>query len=183
MKWYIGFVVLLVALVAISGCTQSTQTTAPATTVPTTAPTTEPVLVATPVPTTVATTVATTVTTKVPTAANVTLNTTAGATPQKTVTAASRVTTIHITSAGFNPALDVVLPGTGITWVNDDSVSHTVKAIGNHEGLFTSSEIIPTSQFSFSFGVKEDTFEYALGDLPTVKGKIIVKAGASVVGV
>ncbi len=187
MKWFIGFFVLLVALVMISGCTQPAQTTVPATTVPTTVPTTAQVTVTTPVPTTVAptmvTTVATTVTTKVPTtvqtaAANVTLNTTAVVTPVKTVTAASRITTIHITKTGFDPALDVVLPGTQITWVNDDSVSHSVQSIGNNTGMFTSTEIIPTSQFSYSFGDKEGTYEYALIDLPTVKGKIIVKISA-----
>ncbi|MCX6689763.1 MAG: hypothetical protein NTZ39_08785 [Methanoregula sp.] len=191
MKWFIGFFVLLVALVTISGCTQPAQTAAPVTTVPTTMP----VIVATPVPTTAATTVATTaaptntavVTTKVPattqtTAVNVTQNTTAIITPVKTVTAASRVTTIHLNRTGFDPALDVVLPGTQITWVNDDSVSHSVKSIGNNDGMFTSTEIIPTAQFSYSFGEKEGTYEYALIDLPTVKGKIIVQTGPSVVG-
>jgi plastocyanin len=189
MKWFIGFFVLLVALVMISGCTQPAQTTVPATTVPTTVPTAAQVTVATPVPTTVApttvTTVATTVTTKIPTTAttqttatNVTQNTTAVVTPVKTVTAASRITTIHITGTGFDPALDVVLPGTQITWVNDDSVSHSVKSIGNNTGMFTSTEIIPTSQFSYSFGDKEGTYEYALIDLPTVKGKIVVKISA-----
>ena len=187
MKWFIGFFVLLVALVMISGCTQPAQTTAPTTTVPTTVPTTQQVTVATPVPTTVAPTtiitVATTVTTKVPTttqttAANVTLNTTAVVTPVKTVTAASRITTIHITKTGFDPVLDVVLPGTQITWVNDDSVSHSVKSIGDHADMFTLTEIIPTAQVSYSFGDKEGTYEYALIDLPTVKGKIVVKIGA-----
>jgi len=189
MKWFIGFFALLVALVMISGCTQPAQTAAPTTTVPTTVPTTEQVTVATPVPTTEATTVATTippttvttvattVTTQVPTT-TVTQNATAVVTPVKTVTAASRITTIHITKTGFDPVLDVVLPGTQISWVNDDSVSHTVKAIGDNEGLFTSTEIIPTSQFSYAFGKKEGTYEYALGDQPTVKGKIVVQIGA-----
>jgi plastocyanin len=190
MKWFIGFFVLLVALVMISGCTQPAQTAAPITTVPTTVPTTVQATVATPVPTTVApttvTTVATTVTTKVPTttqttAGNVTLNTTAVITPVKTVTAASRITTIHITKTGFDPALDVVLPGTQITWVNDDGVSHSVKSIGNNEGMFTSTEIIPTAQFSYSFGDKVGTYEYALIDLPTVKGTIIVKTGSGLI--
>ena len=194
MKWFIGFFMLLVALVMISGCTQPAQTAAPTTTVPTTVPTTEQVTVATPVPTTIATTVATTVapttatvvTTKVPattqtTTVNVTQNTTAVVTPVKTVTAASRITTIHITKTGFDPVLDVVLPGTQITWVNDDSISHSVKSIGNNEGMFTSTEIIPTSQFAYSFGEKEGTYEYALIDLPTVKGTIIVKTGSGLI--
>ena len=170
MKWFIGFFVLLIALVAISGCTQSVQPVAPATTIPTTVPTPEPVLVVTPVPTTHAT--------PVPTPKIVVINVTRVVTP----TTAIRVTTIHITSNGFTPAVDGVLPGTGINWVNDDTVSHSVKAIGVHEGMFNSGEIIPTSTWSFDFGEKEGIYEYALGDLPTIKGQIIVKAGRSVVG-
>lgn len=37
MEWIIGFYLVLIALVAISGCTQSTQSVAPATPIPTTA--------------------------------------------------------------------------------------------------------------------------------------------------
>jgi plastocyanin len=86
------------------------------------------------------------------------------------------VTTIHITSTGFNPQLDVVLPGTAISWINDDKVPHAVKATGTHAGLFTSDSIQPNSQFKYDFGT-EGTFEYALIDLPKINGTIIVKAG------
>lgn len=187
MKWFIGFFVLLVALVAISGCTQPAQTVEPTTTVPTTVPTTEPVIVATPVPTTIATPVVTTIATTiavttVPTTVSTTQtavsNATVAATPVPNVTAASMITTIHITSTGFNPALDVVYKGTGITWVNDDTVPHAVKAIGKNDGLFISDSIIPTSQFKYDFG-NEGTIEYALVDLPTIKGTIVVKGGNS----
>ena len=166
MKWFIGFFVLLIALVAISGCTQSAQPVAPATTIPTTVPTPEPVLVFTTVPTTQATPVPTPkIVTRVPTTA-----------------AANMVTKILISPTGFNPAVDVVLPGTGIFWVNTDTVPHTVKSTGVHAGMFNSGEIIPTSMWSYDFGEKEGTFEYILDNNPKISGTIIVKAGRSVVG-
>jgi len=170
MKWFIGFFVLLIALVAISGCTQSVQPVAPATTIPTTVPTPEPVLVVTTVPTAQAT--------PVPTPKIVVINVTHVVTP----TTAIRVTTIHITSNGFTPAVDVVLPGTGIFWVNDDTVPHTVKAVGVHAGAFNSGEIIPTSTWSFDFGEKDGTFEYILDNNPKITGTIIVKTGRSLAG-
>jgi len=183
MKWFIGFFVLLVALVTISGCTQPAQTTAPATTVPTTVPITEQVIVATPVPTMIETTVATTVpttvvTTSVPTTQPTVAAVTVNMTTVPTVTPASMVTTIHMTSAGFNPQLDAVLPGTRISWVNDDTVPLAVKSTGKHDGLFTSDPIPPNAAFAFDFG-NEGTFEYALIDLPKINGTIIVKIGSS----
>ncbi|MDD3136598.1 MAG: hypothetical protein PHF57_00335 [Methanoregula sp.] len=186
MKWFIGFFVLLIALVAISGCTQTAQTTTPATTVPTTVQTTEPVTVATPVPTTEVTTVATTVaqttatavTTKIPvttqtTVASVTQNATA--TPVKTVTPATGVSIIHITSTGFTPQTDIILKGTGISWINDDTVSHSIKSIGKYEGKFNQEDIIPTAQFAYDFG-NDGTYDYVLDNNPKLNGTIIVKS-------
>jgi len=179
MKWFIGFFVLLVVLITISGCTQPAQTAAPATTVPTTVPTTEQVIVATPVATAVETTkVATTVPTTVSTMQTTVPNVTATATPVPTVTAASMVTTIHMTRAGFDPQWDVILPGIGITWVNDDTVDLAVKSTGKHDGLFTSTPISPNAAFAYTFA-KEGTFEYALVDLPKINGTIIVKISSS----
>jgi len=179
--------VLLVALVTISGCTQPAQTAAPATTIPTPVPTTEQVPVATPVPTTIATPVITAVpTTMVTTILPTTVSTmqtavsnvTVTATKVPTVTAASMVTTIHITSSSVSPQQDVVLPGTRISWMNDDTIPHAVKSTGIHDGLFTSDPIPPGAQFGFDFG-NEGTFEYALVDLPKINGTIIVKSGGT----
>jgi plastocyanin len=189
MKWFIGFFVLLVALVTISGCTQPAQTAAPVTTVPTTVQTTAPVIVATPVPTTIATQVATTVaTTKVattvPTTVSATQTTASNSTlvvvQVTTVAPASMVTTIHITKTGFDPKIDVILPGTGISWVNDDSVPHAITGANSKKGntVFTSTSIEPNSKFQYDFG-DEGTFEYALIDLPKLNGTIIVKTGGS----
>jgi plastocyanin len=185
MKWFIGFFVLLVALVTISGCTQMVPTATPATTIPTTVPTTEQVTVATPVPTTIATPVATTIvttkaTTKVTTSVPTTTQPAAvNVTKDQTVAAASGVTTIHITSTGFKPQVDIVLPGTGISWFNDDTVPHSVKSTGIHTGMFTLTDILPGTGNSYTFGAAQGTFEYALVDQPKVNGTIIVKSGST----
>ena len=175
MKWFIGFFVLLVALVMISGCTQPAQTAASITTVPTPVPTT----IATPVATTVAPVVTTTVPTALSTtqAANSTNVTVIVANVVPSATAASMVTLIHITSTGFNPAIDTVLPGTGISWVNDDRVSHTIKTVGINAGMFTSTDIDPNTQFQFDFG-SVGIYDYILDNNAKITGKIIVKGGS-----
>jgi plastocyanin len=186
MKWLIGFFVLLVALVAVSGCTQqSPAANVTATPEPTTVPTTmqetiASVTGATVIPTTEATTVTTTLPNVTATTSGtpvVTSNATLIPTTAPTVAAASGITTIHITKTGFTPQVDVVLPGTSIAWINDDTVSHTIKAIGDHDGMFNSGEILSKSQFSFDFGAKEGTFDYAFADNKTITGTIIVKSG------
>ncbi len=186
MKLLMGFIILLVALVAITGCTQTASTPAQTTT-ETTAPATEV--------TTVVTTVATTEETTVPVTnetivANVTApaenvttaTTTAPVNVTPTVTAASQITTIHITKTGFTPQTDVVLPGTGISWVNDDNVTHSVKMIGNNTGMFNSGDIAPGAAFPYTFNEKTGTFTYAFADNTTITGTIIVKAGRTLTG-
>jgi plastocyanin len=163
MKLLMGFIVLLVALVAVTGCTQTaspsvqttTATTAPATTAVTT--------VTTAVPTTIATTV------PVNTTAEETLSWEATPTP------ASMVTIIHLTSAGFTPETDIVLPGTSVFFANNDNVTHTIVGIGNSTGTFNSGEIIPGSAFPYTFGIKSGILYYGLADNASVMGTIIVQ--------
>jgi len=184
MKLLMGFIILLVALVAVTGCTQTASPSAQTTT-ETTAPVTEVTAMATPVVTTMATTapVATaTIPANVTAApvANVTAmpNVTAAATtvPAVTLTPASGVTTIHITSSGFTPQTDVVLPGTGINWVNNDNVSHSIATIGNNTGMFNSGAIIPGGAFAYTFSQIPGTYTYVLVENTTLMGTIIVKA-------
>jgi plastocyanin len=186
MKLLMGFIILLVALVAITGCTQTASSPAQTTT-ETTAPATEVTTVATTVATTEQTTVPATNETIVANvtapAANVTTVATAApvnVTP--TVTAASGITKIHITSTGFTPQTDVVLPGTGISWVNDDNVTHSVKMIGNNTGMFNSGDISPGAAFPYTFNENTGTFTYAFADNTTITGTIIVKAGRTLTG-
>jgi Predicted solute binding protein len=190
MKLLMGFIVLLVALVAITGCTQtaspSEQTTTETTAPVTTEVTTEATTVATTVATTIPTTTETIVANVTAPAANVTENVTETATVVPTATAANQVTTIHITNVstklGFTPQTDVVLPGTGITWVNDDNVTHSIKMIGNNTGMFTSEGILPGASYMYSFSENTGTFVYAFSDNQTVTGTIIVKKPCTLSG-
>lgn len=171
MKNYLGLLILITALVIITGCTQPTQTTT-VTTVPTTAiSTVEVTTVATTMPTPEPTTIVTTLVTEIP------LTTiTVVQTPQ------TKITTIHIRNNTFVPTELMVLPGTQITWVNDDSHVHTIKASGNATGMFNSGEIITGAGWGYSFGEKEGRFEFTDPGYPQMTGVIIVQKGASVVG-
>jgi len=167
MKLLMGFIVLLVALVAVTGCTQTAASSSPATTATTVPPTT----------------VVTTATTAVPTpnATAIPVNSTEeNLTWEATPTPASMVTIIHLTSAGFTPVTDIVLPGTGVFFVNNDNVPHTIIGIGNSTGTFNSGVIIPGSAFSYTFGVKPGVLIYGLSDNPNVTGTIIVQPPSGV---
>jgi len=184
MKLFMGFIILLVALVAITGCTQTAPTPAQTTT-ETTAPTTEATTIVTPVVTTLQTTVPDTTATLVAnvTAPGINVTTVATTVPAiPTVTAASQITMIHITRTGFIPQTDVVLPGTGIFWINDDNTTHAIKMIGNNTGMFNSGDILPNGEFSYSFSEKTGTYTYAFADNTSITGTIIVKAGRSLSG-
>ncbi len=173
MKLFMGLIILLVTLVAVTGCTQTASSPAQTTT-ETTVPATEVTTIAVPVTTTEQT--------PAPTENVTTAATVAPVNVTPTVTAASGVTKIHITSTGFTPQTDVVLPGTNIAWVNDDTVNHGIMTTGNNTGMFNSGDIIPTGQFQFSFSEKTGTYTYALADNKTITGTIIVKAGRTLTG-
>ena len=184
MKLLMGFIILLVALVAVTGCTQTASPSAQTTT-ETTAPVTEVTTVATPVVTTMETAAPVTTETLLANVtaapvANVTavpnVTTVATVAPAVTLTPASGITTIHITSSGFTPQTDVVLPGTGISWVNDDNVSHSIATIGNNTGMINSGPIIPGGAFAYTFSQNSGTYVYALVENKTLPGTIIVKA-------
>jgi len=169
MKRFIGLFVLLIAIVMIGGCTQQAQpaavTTPVATAVPTVPPTeVTPVLTPTQEPTVI------------PTA-----ETTILSKPKITLVPQTTKTVISIRNNTFSPVELTVLPGTGITWVNDDTVAHSVKTTGIHAGMFNSGDFIPTATWDYTFG-KEGVFDIIDPGYPDMKGTIIVKSGASVVG-
>jgi len=182
MKKFFGLFILVLVLASVSGCTQSTKTSATATTVPTTISATE-------VPTTIVTTEQTT--TIIPVTPEVTVMTTTAtettavttvATPTPASTPSTKITTIHIRNNSFVPAVLTVLPGTGITWVNDDSVSHIVKASGKSAGKFTSATMVSGARFGYTFGETQGTYEYMDPGFAGMNGTIIVANGAAVVG-
>ncbi len=177
MKQLIGLLILVIVLAAASGCTTA-PSPAPETTTETSVPTTEvTTVVTTAAPATIPVTAATT-----PAAANVTPKVTTGPTAQPTMTPSIKVTTIHIRNNTFVPSQLTVLPGTGITWINDDFVTHIVKATGNSTGKFTSTEMINGASFHYTFGEATGTFEFGDPNYPDMKGMIIVMKGDAVVG-
>jgi plastocyanin len=188
MKKVFGLLILILVLVAVSGCTQQAKTTPAATTVQTT--------VSTPVPATIATTAPMTVVTTVAPAANSTAAVTPGttaaaanvtatamatsavpnATPAVTasMTPSTEVTTIQIMNGTFTPSVLVILPGTGITWKNDDTTLHSVKVIGNNTGMFNSGNIASGGTFIYTF-TSTGTFQYADGYNMNSTGTVIVQ--------
>src|SRR5208283_703480 len=179
MKLLMGFIILLVALVAVTGCTQTASPSAQTTTA-TTAPVTEVTTAATTVATMAPNMTETTVANVTAPAANVTTaavtTTVAPANVTPTITPASMVTTVHFTSAGFTPQTDIVLPGTGVSFVNSDTISHSIMTIGNNTGVFNSGTIIPGGAFQYTFDENSGTYNYALADNASVTGTIIVQA-------
>jgi len=177
MKKFIGLFILLIGLVLISGCTQPTQPAAVTTpvatsvvptdppTVATLAPTMEPTIVASPQTTTVmATTVATVAKTPIP-----------------VQTSSTKITTIYIRNNSFIPQVLTILPGTGITWINDDVTVHAIKTTGTHAGMFNSGDFVKGTQWDYTFGANEGTFEI-IDIYSNATSMIIVKKGELLVG-
>lgn len=163
MKKVIGFIILLTAFVAFAACTQQAAPQ-PVTTLPTTIATTVPTAELTPAPTAVPTTVVTTV---LPTIT-------------RTLSPSTKVlTVIHMRNNAFVPQELTVLPGTGITWINDDDTVHTVKTIGTYAGKFSSGDILPGAVWGYTFGKQEGSFEIACAYHPEMKGTIIIKKGVA----
>lgn len=176
MKTYIGLFILMVLLAAFSGCTSPQTASNEATATPTTpvSPTEVATTVSTPIPTT-ALPASVTATVPATTAAPLTSVATTAATPSATATPSVAVTVIHIRNNTFVPAELTVLPGTGITWINDDSVVHTVKATGDASGKFTSGDLITGASFLYTFGASTGTYEFGDPKYPAMTGRIIVQ--------
>jgi plastocyanin len=186
MKKIIGFLILMIVLVAVSGCTQQTKTAPVTTAVPTTVLPTEATTVATAVPTTEVPVATTEVVTTETVVANVTApaNTTEvpTVTPTLSMTPSTKVTVVHLVNGTFTPSVLMVLPGTGITWVNDESAIHSVKMIGDHAGMFNSGDMASGAKWSYTFSENEGTYQYADGYNVNATGTIIVKKGDAFVG-
>jgi len=179
MKMFVGVLILVMLLAAASGCTtQQEKPAATGATVTTPVSATEvPTVENTPLPKTMPVEVTTT-----GAAADVTAVVTLTATPRPSNTWSVKYLTIHIRNNTYVPDELTILPGAGVTWINDDPVIHVVKATGESAGKFTSAEMVNGAQFHYTFGEKTGTFEFGDPRYPGMKGTIIVRAGASVVG-
>jgi len=172
MKRFIVLFVLVIVLAMISGCTQPAQPAAVTTPVATTVVQTVLTTVATPAPTMEPTTVATLKSTT----AIATTVATAVKTPIPVQTASTKITTIYIRNNSFVPQILTVLPGTGITWINDDATIHALKATGTHAGMFNSGDFAKGSRVDYTFGANEGTFEF-IDTYSNATCMIIIKKG------
>ncbi len=187
MKRFFAVCVFVVLLVAATGCTQTATTTPtpvptavvttqeptpdmtmpPATAEPTAAPTAE----ATPAATAEVTTAV----------AEETTPAVAAETTAKPELTFSKTTTIYIRNNSFVPQEMMVLPGTGIRWVNDDRTLHQIKTLPDTKVKFTSADLVNGATFSYTFGENEGTFGY-FDTYTNATGVIIIKKGSSIAG-
>jgi plastocyanin len=89
--------------------------------------------------------------------------------------AAGPVASVGIDHNTFIPSEITVAPGTTVTWVNNETMPHTV--VDQNKG-FRSKTLAKEGTFSFTFTTAGD-YNYLCSIHPNMKGKVIVKAGAS----
>jgi amicyanin len=75
----------------------------------------------------------------------------------------------------FIPSEITVAPGTTVTWVNNETMPHTV--VDPNKG-FRSKMLAKDATFSFTFTTAGD-YDYLCSIHPNMKGKVIVRPGAS----
>lgn len=78
---------------------------------------------------------------------------------------------VSMEGLAFNPSSVTIPPGTNITWINNDSVTHTVVS---DEGLFESGEMSGGDTFSHVFSAP-GVYSYHCSLHPTIKGMITVQ--------
>lgn len=85
--------------------------------------------------------------------------------------AAGEEVTVSIDNFTFSPAEVTVVPGTTVTWVNNDDIPHTVV---EKTQAFRSKVIDTEGKFSFTFMTVGD-FTYFCSLHPHMTGKVVVK--------
>jgi plastocyanin len=88
---------------------------------------------------------------------------------------AGPVASVSMDHSTFIPSEIIVAPGTTVTWVNNETMPHTV--VDPNKG-FRSKTLIKDAKFSFTFTTAGD-YNYICSIHPNMKGKVIVKPGAS----
>jgi len=88
-----------------------------------------------------------------------------------TKTPSSNNVTVNIKNFVFDPATTTIKPGTRVTWVNNDSVPHTVTS--DSGSLLNSGTLAPGQSFSFSFS-SATSVNYHCALHPAMKGTVIV---------
>ncbi len=91
-------------------------------------------------------------------------------TPVVTGTSNTSVT-VNIRSFSFDPSTITVKKGTKVTWLNNDSVSHTITS--DSGSLLKSSILAPGQSFSFTF-TNIGTVNYHCSIHTTMKASVVV---------
>jgi plastocyanin len=81
------------------------------------------------------------------------------------------VATVSMDHNTFIPGEISVVPGTTVTWVNNEAMPHTV--VDSNKG-FRSKTLVKDASFSFTFATAGD-YTYSCSIHPSMKGKVIVK--------
>ncbi|WAH37296.1 multicopper oxidase domain-containing protein [Alicyclobacillus dauci] len=83
--------------------------------------------------------------------------------------------TIDMHDSTFNPATIQVMPGTTVTWKNDDLMPHTVTSGSNNQpsGLFNSGDVDQGKTFSYKF-TKAGSYSYFCTYHPSMVGQVVV---------
>jgi plastocyanin len=100
-----------------------------------------------------------------------TTQTPAAPVPDTSVVPSSSSVAVDIKSFSFNPPTLTVKTGTKVTWINKDSVPHTITS--DSGTLLNSEAISPGQSFSFTF-TNTGSVKYHCKIHPTMKGQIIV---------
>ncbi|MFG1343410.1 cupredoxin family copper-binding protein [Xanthobacter autotrophicus DSM 431] len=85
--------------------------------------------------------------------------------------AAAEEVTVSIDNFTFSPAEVTIVPGTTVTWVNNDDIPHSVV---DKKLSFRSKALDTEDRFSFTFTNAGD-YDYFCSLHPHMVGKIIVK--------
>ena len=88
---------------------------------------------------------------------------------------AGPVATVSMDHNTFIPGEITVVPGTTVTWVNNEAMPHNVADLNKG---FRSKILAKDDKFSFTFTTAGE-YDYLCLIHPNMKGKVIVKAGAS----
>lgn len=89
--------------------------------------------------------------------------------------AEARTAIIEIRGMKFEPATLTIAAGTRVTWVNDDTMPHTVADKGH---VFRSAALDVKDQYSFTFATPGD-FTYFCTLHPFMVGRVIVRLAGS----
>ncbi len=88
---------------------------------------------------------------------------------------AGPVATVSMDHSSFIPSEITVAPGTTVTWVNNEAMPHNVADLNK---AFRSKTLVKDAKFSFTFTTAGD-YDYLCLIHPNMKGKVVVKPGAS----